>query len=345
MRQRKHTPEHDIILHCILVPLHGVSNAALLVPALQRVSARGIEFVVFVLCHPDVLLREQRPVVLDAVGSCKEFLRSWRCDFVSNWLSADRVRLFEVLDLECAAVDRVVVESLRGGDGCFTHFVAIAVRIRFGVYLHWQGFFVDDGVLMAVDGWVDPQAEAMLMVLREHAGTDDVAPVGCLACVDVNNGDNTSSARFHNDAACLVEFEGEHVFVVGKRDDELNDEFAAASHNSAPGSPVRVLPVDPVVLFVDADDVWCLLASAVRADDHAVEIFDHAEAVTAELEVIGAVPETAVAEVEGLFAVEWRSWICVWYRLLMSVRSPYRRLRMHLTISLKAIRYTMLLPS
>ena len=158
---------------------------------------------------------------------------------------------------------------------------------------------------MAVDGGIDSQAEAMLMVLREYARTDDVAPVGSLTGVDVDDRDDASCAGLHNDAACLVEFEGEDVFVVCERDDELNHELAAASHHSAPSPPVRVLPVDTIVLFVDADDVWCLLAFPVRADDHAVKVFDHAETIAAELQVVGAVAEATVAEVEGLFAVEW----------------------------------------
>jgi hypothetical protein len=78
-----------------------------------------------------------------------------------------------------------------------------------------------------------------------------------------------------------------------------------------------VFPVDAVVLFVDADDVWRLLALAVRADDHAVKILDDSQAVAAELQVVGAVAETTVTEVEGLFAVEWRPWICIWDGLLL----------------------------
>ena len=69
MRQREHTPEHDIILHSILIPLHSIRDAALLVSALQRVSTRSVKFVVFVLRDPDVLLSKQRPIVLNAVGS------------------------------------------------------------------------------------------------------------------------------------------------------------------------------------------------------------------------------------------------------------------------------------
>ena len=75
-------------------------------------------------------------------------------------------------------------------------------------------------------------------------GLTTFAPVGGFAGVDVDDADDAGCARLDVDAAGLVEFEGEDVFVVGERDDELDHELAAASHDCAPGSPVGVLPVD-----------------------------------------------------------------------------------------------------
>ena len=114
------------------------------------------------------------------------------------------------------------------------------------------------------------------MVLCKSTRADDVAPVCGLAFVDVHDGYNASSTSLNNDAASLVELESEDVFVVGESDDELNDKFTATRDDCPAGPPVRVLPVDAVVLFVDANDIWCLLALAIWTDNHAVEILNDA---------------------------------------------------------------------
>ena len=177
------------------------------------------------------------------------------------------------------------------------------------------------------------------MVLCKSTRADDVAPVCGLAFVDVHDGYNASSTSLNNDAASLVELESEDVFVVGESDDELNDKFTATRDDCPAGPPVRVLPVDAVVLFMNTDNVWCFLTLAIGTYDHAVEVLDDAQAVTAELQIVRAVAEATVAEVEGLLAMEGCSWICVWdgLVLLASIRAGVNLCRL-LTISLNAIR-------
>lgn len=102
----------------------------------------------------------------------------------------------------------------------------------------------------------------------------------------------------------LIELVVEHIFVVRQRDDKLHDQLSSPRDDCPTRPPVGVLPADAVVLLVHADDVGCDFALAVGAGDDAVQVLDHAQAVTAELEVVRAVPEAAVAEVERLLAVE-----------------------------------------
>lgn len=80
-----------------------------------------------------------------------------------------------------------------------------------------------------------------------------------------------------------------------------------------------MLPVDAVVLFMNADDIRRFLAFPIRANDDAVEVFDYAETVAAKLKIVGTVTKTAVAKVEGLFAVEGRARVGVGYRLVVLV--------------------------
>ena len=66
----------------------------------------------------------------------------------------------------------------------------------------------------------------MLVVLGEDAAGDYVSVVGCLAWVDVYDGDDARGPDFEGYAAGGVELVGEDVFVVCEGDDELDDEFA-----------------------------------------------------------------------------------------------------------------------
>lgn len=127
---------------------------------------------------------------------------------------------------------------------------------------------------MTVDRRVDAHAENMLMVLSEGAGADDVSPGRCLAGIHVYDGDNACCAGFHDDAGCLVELVVEDVLVVSEGDDELDDEFAAAGHDCATGSPVGVFPADAVVLLVQTDDVLGLLRRTICVCEDTVEVLE-----------------------------------------------------------------------
>lgn len=81
--------------------------------------------------------------------------------------------------------------------------------------------------------------------------------------------------------AYLVEFVVEDVLVVGKGDDELNNQLSSSGHDGTSGPPVGVLPADAVVLLVDADDVGCDLSLAVRSRHDTVKVFNHAQAIAA----------------------------------------------------------------
>jgi len=129
---------------------------------------------------------------------------------------------------------------------------------------------------MSVHRGINPDAEAMLMVLSQSTGANDIAPISHFPSIDVNNRDNSGSAGFDHNTPCLVELIGENVLVIRKRDDELDHELTTPGHYSAFGAPVGVFPVDPVVLLVNADYVGGFLAFAIGAYDYAVEIFDDA---------------------------------------------------------------------
>jgi hypothetical protein len=70
----------------------------------------------------------------------------------------------------------------------------------------------------------------------------------------------------------LVELVVKDVLIVGKCDDELDDQFATTSYHGAACAPVGVFPVDAVVLLVKTDDVLCVLGSAIGIDENTIKI-------------------------------------------------------------------------
>ena len=123
---------------------------------------------------------------------------------------------------------------------------------------------------MTINRRINANAEAMLVILSQSARTDDISPVGGLALIDVDDRYNTGGAGFDDDTAGLVELVGENVLIIRKSNDELDHKLAATSHDCPAGAPIGVLPVDAVVLLVNADDIWRFLAFAVWLDNDAI---------------------------------------------------------------------------
>lgn len=89
----------------------------------------------------------------------------------------------------------------------------------------WEGdrVFLNQRVLGPIDHGVDAEAEEVLMVLRQDAGGDDIAPWTLLVLVDQRCGEDSGSPRLKIDGSALLEMPGKDVFVVADCDDVLND--------------------------------------------------------------------------------------------------------------------------
>lgn len=59
---------------------------------------------------------------------------------------------------------------------------------------------------MSIDGWVDSDAEDVLVVLCEGSWVDHVAPGAGLAWVDVDDGDDTGGSCFDGYGTSLIKF-------------------------------------------------------------------------------------------------------------------------------------------
>jgi len=109
VRESKHAPHNQVCVKDIIIPVCGISQTTKLYPTLQRMAAGGIEFVILILGHPEVVASEHGAPALCAFGVCDQELCRWRHDLVSDWISSDRVDFGSVLDLEEAVPERVCI--------------------------------------------------------------------------------------------------------------------------------------------------------------------------------------------------------------------------------------------
>ena len=256
VRQTKDAPEHNVLVVDLVLAGRRVAHATDLVAAHHGPTAAGVELVVLVLGDPEVVAGKEGAVGLDGARRGEEQLRRRAGNLVADGLAANGVLLALVLNLEDAVAERVEVEAGGLCDGGSLDVVKVAVGVGRGVDGGGQALLLDERVGVAVDGRVEAQTKNVLVVLGDGARVDNVAPGRRLAGVHIDDGDDAGGASLERDAGGLVEDKGKDVLVVGEGENVLDDELAAAGDDGAAGAPVGVLPVDAVVLLVQADDVF-----------------------------------------------------------------------------------------
>lgn len=227
------------------------------------------------LGNPEMMLGKQSSSSLGASRVCEQLLCSWCDDLIGNRFARDRVELVCVLNLKDPVVQRLNIVSSRLGDRDLADFVEVALRVGVRVHRHRRTLFLDDGIAAAVDSRVDSHTEHMLMVLRQRSWVNDIAPRRSFALVNVDDRNNTSCAGLHHDSSSLVELEVEDVFVVGKGDDELDNQFSAASNDSSTGSPVGMLPIDAIILLMKTDNILGDLGLTLVINKYTIKVLKH----------------------------------------------------------------------
>ena len=135
--QAKYAPEHDVFVQNVVIPSRSIGDSANLLAALQGIPPAGIQLVVFVLCHPQVMLRKLCTLRLNALPVSQKQLCCWWSDLVADWSARDSVELPSILDLEDAVVVDIGVEMGGGGYWRLPHLVIVALRIRTLVHDGW----------------------------------------------------------------------------------------------------------------------------------------------------------------------------------------------------------------
>ncbi len=165
-----------------------------------------------------------------------------------------------------------------------------------------MGFFDDERIFVAVDGWVDAEGEKVLMIGCHDAGCDDGAVGDRVADVDRVRGEDSCCTDFVVDGGVLAEVEDEDVFVVAYCDDCLEDQDSGSCHYGVAGTEVGMFPEDAVVDFVAAYDVGKFDWVAGSVVMPSIEVLDLAETVTTEFEVVGIDAGTVATEVKCSFS-------------------------------------------
>lgn len=93
--------------------------------------------------------------------------------------------------------------------------------------------------------------------------------------------------------------------------DQLEYQLARASDLGLASSDVDLLPSNPSVLLMDADGIGHDDWVSCRRARESVDVVDDAEAVAAELEVVGVLSSAALAKVVGTLAVDGRARVTV----------------------------------
>ena len=104
------------------------------------------------------MVREQGALCLYGSRRSEELLGWEWCEFVCNGIAAKCVFLRRIRDLEDAMIEGVGVKTSRLLDGCFADLVEVAIRVRLLVLRNAVGFFVGDGVVVAIDCRIDTYA-------------------------------------------------------------------------------------------------------------------------------------------------------------------------------------------
>ncbi len=155
MCQSEDIPDHHILINNIIFPSYHVVHTAPLKLALHRKPTRSVQFVVLVLCHPHMVVCEERALGLDATGCSEYLLRGQGFEFVAYGVTGFGVRFGGVDDFEDAVVEGVCVDAGGLVDDGLADLVEVAVGVGFFVRGHAVGFFVEDCVVVAVDCWVE----------------------------------------------------------------------------------------------------------------------------------------------------------------------------------------------
>lgn len=137
-----------------------------------------------------------------------------------------------------------------------------------------MGLFVDQPVVVAVDGGIDSKREDVLVVCSQYSRMHDGSPGYLNALVDGLSAYDTGSSHLVLDLSGLIEDEGHNVLVVGNGDDRLNHELPVTNNGGLASSIIGMFPANAGILFVDTYHVLHVPGLTFLSIEDSVKIVD-----------------------------------------------------------------------
>ena len=146
--QAEDRPDYHILILHVITSRHGIRDSADFFAALQSVASCGVELVVLVFSHPDVVVSELSALRLDGFRVSEEQLSRWRNKLEANWPAANFVLLRLVDNFEDSVGLWLGISPGGLGDGRLANFIVVSTWVRLRIHRHWQRLFLDDGVVL-----------------------------------------------------------------------------------------------------------------------------------------------------------------------------------------------------
>ncbi|MNC27320.1 hypothetical protein D3C75_754890 [compost metagenome] len=175
--------------------------------------------------------------------------------------------------------------------------IALALRARLEI-----GF--GHRVVLAVHHHVQTRTEKMLVGRAIELGRDHAAPTGWASTGSQRGGlDDTGQLGFELNRTVLIEVPEKTIVVVGHGAEEADHQAPGATHFEYAGTKLIVLPQRAVIFLVHADGVLHDKRFALIIDRGHIEISNRAQAIAAELQLVGQTSKAVFTAVERAFPV------------------------------------------
>ena len=276
-----------------------VGDAVVVAGALRRVHAGRPALVVVVLGDPQLVAEHRRPLELRGLRIHHDREAGPRDQFVAHRVPQAVVlagvdHLPAALGVPVEVAAGFALPGDRRGLGGQRQAVGVV-----GAGGHDHGVHLEGGVVAAIHVQVQACHQEVLVVGGVGALVHDRAVRRAGLPLRQRRGDHDAGgAHLALDVAVLVEPPVDEVLVVGHGRVHGDHEPAHPPH-LGPVVGVDVLPQHEVVLLVHADRVGDLVRLAGGVRQYCVEVADLAEAVAAELQRGGHVPQAPFTDVVG----------------------------------------------
>lgn len=166
------------------------------------------------------------------------------------------------------------------------------------------GVDLKDGVGGTINVRIDAHTEQVLVVVGVDTRINLCAPTfGILAGVHGVGIQDPGEFDLELHGAILVEDPVHCIFVIRRREDVGDEEFAPSCDDHGIVTEIGMFEEDASIFLVDADGILDGLRSSGTIDEMRIHVVDDTFAVATQSEAVGHVAASILTEVEGVLAL------------------------------------------